>query len=140
MFRCAGVLFVSKKTKRALFGLRGKFSSFSHTWDLFGGKLKITETIMNGLGRELGEELGFDEIYIDKLIPINVSENQKYTYYSFLAIVDNEFMPNLNKEHEGYCWIDIENWKSIRLHPKVKEYLENESLVKNINKLIRKKN
>ncbi len=136
MFRSAGVLFISKKTKRALFGLRGKNSSFSFTWDLFGGKLKITEDILTGLGRELGEELGFDEIYIETLIPINISENKKYKYYSFLAIIENEFLPDLNTEHEGFCWINIENWKSIRLHPKVKEFLDNPKLIEHIKKLV----
>lgn len=136
MYRSAGVLFISKKTKRALFGLRGKNSSFSFTWDLFGGKLKITEDILTGLGRELGEELGFDEIYIETLIPINISENKKYKYYSFLAIIENEFLPDLNLEHEGFCWINIENWKSIRLHPKVKEFLDNPKLIEHIKKLV----
>lgn len=137
MYRCAGVLFISKQTKRGLFALRGRNSTFPFTWDLFGGKIKNTELILDGLERELGEEMGFDEIWIDKLVPIHISQNQKYTYYSFVALVDSEFIPHINREHEGYCWINIDDWKSIRLHPKVKEYMSNPSMISNIKKLLR---
>ena len=31
-------------------------------------------------------------------------------YYSFVAVVDEEFIPTLNNESAGYAWVNIGQW------------------------------
>ena len=42
----------------------------------------------------------------------STSDNQRFVYYTFLIMVDQEFVPILNEEHRGYCWVEL------RDHPK----------------------
>ena len=47
-----------------------------------------------------------------KLNPIDVyqSKDKNFMYYSFVAVIDDEFLPNLNGESCGYAWVNIGNW------------------------------
>jgi 8-oxo-dGTP pyrophosphatase MutT (NUDIX family) len=70
-----------------------------------------TETPYECIQRELAEELGFFPD-ISKLNPIDTfqSKNKNFMYYSFVAIVNNEFIPTLNDESAGYAWVNIGQW------------------------------
>jgi len=61
--------------------------------------------------RELEEEIGFVP-ELQKLNPIDVyqSKNKHFMYYSFVYVIDNEFIPSLNGESSGYAWVDIGKW------------------------------
>lgn len=113
----AGALIYSSKTGRYLFLLRSG-STYSNNWGLVGGKLEAGETIYQGLHREIKEEIGVCDV--TKLIPLEqfTSENNKFIYHTFLAVVCDEFIPVLNAEHKGYCWVRIEDYPK-PLHPGV---------------------
>lgn len=113
----AGALIYSTRTGRYLFLLRNGHT-YSNSWGLVGGKLEADETIYQGLNREVKEEIGSCDI--TKLIPIEqfTSDNGKFIYHTFLAVVDDEFMPVLNNEHKGYCWVKLEDYPK-PLHPGV---------------------
>ena len=114
----AGCFFYSIATKRFLFLLRNNTRTRG-TWGLPGGKLRSNENIMEGLTRELKEELGnLPEIL--KYVPLETftSMDEEFTYHSFIFVVQNEFMPNLNSEHSGYAWAEIEKYPR-PLHPGV---------------------
>jgi hypothetical protein len=105
----AGALIFAKSTKRFLFLMRNNTKS-KGTWGLPGGKINFDENIIDGLYRELNEELGsYPEIL--KIIPLEkfTSMDQEFSYYSYVCLIDNEFIPILNSEHSGYAWADIEN-------------------------------
>lgn len=112
-----GSLVYSSKTGRYLFLLRNK-QSYSNSWGLVGGKLEPGETIQEGLFREIQEEIG--ELKIIKLIPLEkfTSDNSKFVYHTFLTLVHDEFVPTLNEEHKGYCWVELEDYPK-PLHPGV---------------------
>lgn len=118
LIESTGALIYSTNTKRYLFLLRNG-SSYSGTWALPGGKIIVGETVAQGLFREIKEELG-GVIHDAKLYPIEkfTSDNKKFTYHTFLIPVDNEFIPNLNKEHKGYAWCAVEDYPK-PLHPGV---------------------
>jgi 8-oxo-dGTP pyrophosphatase MutT (NUDIX family) len=105
-------------TKRYLFLLRNS-SKYSGTWGVAGGKIEFNELIIESLLREIEEELG-GTINDPKLIPIEkfTSDNGNFTYHTFIAPVDEEFVPKLNDEHRGYCWVSLEDHPK-PLHPGV---------------------
>jgi len=102
-----GALIYSIATQRYLFLLRQN-GKISDTWGIVGGKIEPGETILQGLTREIQEELG-GEISDAKIIPLEkfTSDNKRFTYHTFLIRVDDEFVPVLNGEHKGYCWTGI---------------------------------
>jgi len=96
--------------------LRNK-SKHSGSWGIAGGKIESDETVVHALVREIQEEIGQD--YTNrKFIPLETftSDNQKFVYYTFLVTVDEEFVPTLNNEHRGYCWVTIDDHPR-PLHP-----------------------
>lgn len=107
----AGVLFLAKDTGRCLLQLRNSDKRFKHTWGFFGGMLDKNETPYEAIQRELTEEIGFVP-ELEKLNPIDVfqSKDKNFYYYSFVAVVEKEFIPVLNGESAGYAWVAIGNW------------------------------
>jgi 8-oxo-dGTP pyrophosphatase MutT (NUDIX family) len=123
---CGAIIFCSS-TNRYLFLLRNS-GKFPGTWGLVGGKIEAGETIEQGLLREIKEELG-GEIAGAKILPIEkyTSNNNKFVYHTFLIKVEEEFMPFLNHEHMGYCWVPIEHTPT-PLHPGVSRTLKFEKI------------
>ena len=112
-----GALIYSTSTKRYLFLLRN--SRQAGTWGLVGGKIEHGENVVGALMREMSEEIG-GVIRDPKFIPIEkfTSENGKFVYHTFVCPVDHEFVPDLNAEHRGYCWVKLEDHPK-PLHPGV---------------------
>lgn len=113
-----GALIFCTSTKRYLFLLRNS-TKHNGSWGIVGGKVEHGETILQGLEREIQEELG-GRINGAKTIPIEqyTSDNNKFVFHTFLISVDQEFVPELNHEHRGYCWVKIEDYPK-PLHPGV---------------------
>ena len=107
----AGVVFLAKDTGRCLLQLREGNKRFNNTWGFWGGMIEDGETPYECITRELGEEIGFVP-ELQKLNPIDVyqSKDKNFYYYSFVYVVEEEFIPSLNSESAGYAWIDIGVW------------------------------
>ena len=75
-----GALIYARSTNRYLFLLRTK-SRHAGSWGIAGGKLETGETVINGLVREIREEIGVD--YSNKkFIPIETftADKKKFIY------------------------------------------------------------
>lgn len=105
----AGTVFICHKTHRMLLNFRSGKKTHPHTWALWGGMIENEETPKECLLREMKEEMGVIPI-IDRIYPFDVYENKSknFKYYSFVSIVDNEFIPILNQESAGYGWFKID--------------------------------
>ena len=111
-----GALIYARSSNRYLFLLRNK-SKYAGSWGIAGGKIESGETVIQGLVREIQEEIGVD--YTNrKFIPLETftADNHKFIYYTFVVATDNEFIPKLNDEHRGYCWVEL-NDHPRPLHP-----------------------
>ena len=117
LIQAAGCLLFAQNTGRVLTLLRSN-TRYSNTWGLAGGKVDAGETVVEGLMREIAEEIG--TVAITKTIPLETftSADSKFAFYTFMCIVGNEFIPALNHEHAGYAWTTIDNLPR-PLHPGV---------------------
>lgn len=106
-----GTIFVSTRTNRVLLNLRAPHKTHSMCWSLWGGMVEEGEQPKEALLRELTEEMGFVPD-IEKIYPFDVyqSKDKHFKYYSFVCIVEDEFIPELNIESCGYCWVDLGQW------------------------------
>ena len=106
-----GAVFLSVKTNRVLLQFRNSDKRQKHTWGFWGGIVEKNESPYEALIREVEEELGIVPD-ISKLNPIDVyqSKDRNFMYYSFVAVIDDEFLPTLNGESCGYAWVNIGNW------------------------------
>lgn len=123
---CSGALFYSLNTKRFLFLHRtGPKSNIS--WGLVGGTNENTETPWEGLKREIYEEIG--SIDFKKVVPLEsfVSNDNRFSFHTYLIVVNEEFIPQLNKEHDGYAWVSIGQWPK-PLHHGLRNTLQNKTI------------
>ena len=126
-----GALFLSKKTSRYLFVLRSG-AKYDSTWAFVGGKVENQETEYTALQREIEEEIGFMPLVL-KTIPVEKFTNSKskFTYITYVLLVEEEFVPKLNTEHKGYAWSKIDSWPK-PLHPGVFTTLQVDEIVNKI--------
>lgn len=103
----------------------------NNLWGLVGGTNDSTETPWEGLQREIKEEIGDTDI--KKVIPLEtfVSNDQKFSFHTYLCVVQNEFLPQLNYEHNGYAWVSFGNWPK-PLHQGLKNTLNNKNNVQKL--------
>jgi len=124
---CSGALFYARNTKRFLFLERTKTKTAGQ-WGLVGGMAEGNETPWKALEREISEEVGKTPP-IKKVIPLEMftSNDSKFFFHTYLAIVDSEFIPTLNGEHSGYAWTNVNCWPK-PLHVGLRNTLQNKSI------------
>jgi len=107
---CSGALFYALDTRRFLFLHRTKTKT-RNLWGLVGGTNEGVETPWEGLRREIEEEIGFLPD-INKTIPLEtfISSDEHFSFHTYLCVVNNEFLPKLNDEHNGYAWVEFGAW------------------------------
>jgi len=122
---CSGALFYTLDTKRFLF-LHRTQGKQSNLWGLVGGTAEDKETPWESLKREISEEIG--KIDIKKTIPLEtfISNDSKFHFHTYLCVVEQEFIPKLNKEHDGYAWVTFTKWPK-PLHHGLRNTLTNKT-------------
>ena len=108
-----GAIFVSQSSGRVLLNLRAPYKSHALTWGLWGGMVEQGETPIQCLRREVLEEVGFLPD-VEKINPFDIftSRDGHFTFYSYICVVSDEFIPKINQEAVGYCWTRIGTWPS----------------------------
>ena len=127
---CSGALFYALDTRRFLF-LHRTQGKRKNLWGLVGGTNEGVETPWEGLVREIEEEIG--SVNIRKTIPLEtfVSNDSKFLFHTYLTVVNKEFIPQLNNEHDGYAWVSFSKWPK-PLHHGLRNTLQKKT---NLNKL-----
>ena len=131
MIICSGALFYTLDTNRFLFLHRAQ-GKRKDLWGLVGGTNEGAETPWEGLQREIEEEIGFVPL-IKKTLPLEsfVSSDSRFHFHTYLCVVDSEFIPQLNIEHNGYAWCSFTKWPK-PLHHGLRNTLQSKV---NLNKL-----
>jgi len=108
--KSSGAFFLSRSTKRFLL-LQKSSGKKEGTWGLVGGKAEVDESAWQGLQREITEEIGFFPNVV-KTIPLEtfVSDDNHFNFHTYVCIVDDEFIPKLSNEHNGWAWCAIDKW------------------------------
>jgi 8-oxo-dGTP pyrophosphatase MutT (NUDIX family) len=122
---CSGALFYALNSKRFLFLHRARGKQ-GNMWGLVGGTNEGAETPWEGLKREIVEEIG--SIEIKKTIPLEtfISNDNKFSFHTYLCVVKEDFIPTLNEEHDGYAWVGFTNWPK-PLHHGLRNTLQNKT-------------
>jgi 8-oxo-dGTP pyrophosphatase MutT (NUDIX family) len=107
---CSGALFYTLETNRFLFLHRAN-GKRANLWGLVGGTNEGAETPWEGLQREIQEEIGQLPV-IKKTLPLEsfVSSDERFQFHTYLCVVEKEFIPVLNHEHDGYAWCSFTKW------------------------------
>lgn len=122
---CSGGIFLARTTKRFLFVQRTQAKTMG-TWAIVGGKSEEHDLCpIDTLTREITEEVGLLP-KIDKIIPLDhyTSIDKQFKYGTYIIIVEDEFIPELNGEHSSYAWCQYGCWPK-PLHKGVKTTLSN---------------
>lgn len=119
----AGAVVVAKSTGRILLPQRSMDVLEPYTWGVWGGAIDPGMSALETVEKELEEEAAYSgnlEIY-----PLYTHHGETgFVYYTFLALVPDEFTPTLNWESMDAEWFDFGNWPK-PLHPGVTELLNN---------------
>ena len=107
---CSGALIFAKETERFLLLHRANGKK-NNLWGLVGGGNEAGETPFEGLKREIIEEIG-ELPNIRKTIPLEsfVSNDEHFHFHTYLCVINEDFIPNLNSEHDGYAWVSFGMW------------------------------
>lgn len=111
-----GVWFYCATTDRYLYLMRNDRRN-PGAWGLPGGKVESSESLLAAIARECQEELGFMPEF-NNLVPLEkfTLPDGNFSYHTFFASVEQEFVPVLNEEHVGYAWINSGSWPR-PMHP-----------------------
>ena len=134
--KAAGILPYCKKTNQFLLFLRSsRIYDYPNLWATVGGKVDPSDTnkYKTAALREMCEEARFCEDVELRLLYI--FRKSKFTYRTYIGLVDEEFTPELNWENSDAKWITrAELLNHGDLHPGFKEMLKSDSFLKLIDK------
>lgn len=117
--RGAGCLFQATDTGRICIAHRSQYVEQPGTWGTWGGAIDGSESPESAAKREVREEAGY-EVELEGLLPMYVFKHHSgFTYYNFLAVIETEFIPKLDRETQGFVWTEYGEWPS-PLHPGLK--------------------
>jgi len=101
----AGVLIKCTTTSRLLLLLRPIGGENGNTWNLLSGGIERGETTLDGLKREVNEELSIDPNIIDyKYIGKEEVTRKNMLFHYYQGFTLSEFIPTLDHENRDYGW------------------------------------
>ena len=118
----AGILPISRESKRILLPLRSNDVNEPNTWGVWGGKLDDMETNdpKEAARIEFKEESGYSgKIEMIPSYVFNKKNNEGkvvFTYHNYIGILDKEFEPMLDWETQDFKWVTFE--EMMKINPK----------------------
>lgn len=106
--QAAGCLVMALSTGRILLVLRSNQVLEPGTWGNLGGAHHADEQPVAAAERELHEETGYSGSA--RMIPLYIFRSGDFVYRNFLALVPDEFEPDLGWEADDYRWCEIGEW------------------------------
>lgn len=104
----AGCIAMARSTGRIMLVLRSYQVEQPFTFGNVGGAHAANENPIDAALRELYEETGY--IGATEMHPLLVFKSGSFRYSNFLAIVEDEFIPDLGWEATEYKWVTYGQW------------------------------
>ena len=111
----AGILPICAKTGRLLIIKRGPHQPKPGLWACFGGKFdEADKGPKDTAKREFVEESGYTGKYKISRLPLYVNNNNHSSFYTYIGIFDEEFVPDLENGNEAveYGWFNMGDFPS----------------------------
>jgi 8-oxo-dGTP pyrophosphatase MutT (NUDIX family) len=131
----AGSIPLARSTKRFLIAHRSHSVEQPGTWGTWGGAIDADEDPKAAAARELAEEAGHVG-HLD-MVPLYVFQDKSFRYSNFLAVVDEEFNPELNWETQGYRWCEFGKWPK-PLHFGLRNLLNDAASIRTIQQVLQR--
>lgn len=128
--QAAGCLVLAKRTSRIMLLKRSDEVLQPHTWGNCGGAHHEDENPSDAALRELREETNYTG-YVE-LKEAFVYTDKDFTYRNFIAVVPDEFVPEMGWESTDYTWCDLLSLPS-PLHFGIEQLLADEISLNLIN-------
>lgn len=112
----AGCILYAEDTGRYGFQQRSDSVTDPGVWSTWGGGREPGETAQQCVLRELAEESGYQGTVELR----SLANNGRY--HTFVALVPQEFEPQLNSESQNWCWVNPGQWPK-PLHPDLAKIL-----------------
>ena len=122
----AGALFFCPTTGNCLILKRSDEGDAANTWCGLGGGVDADDTsLKHTVLREASEEAGFNDSCDIQYLCKYVHDNG-FVFHNHLAVVSEEFDPQLNGEHTDYCWCPYSDFSDFDMHPQMMDALNHE--------------
>lgn len=124
----AGILVVCTVTRRMLLGKRNQQCSFPEHWSPFGGMTEPGEDPRSAARREVFEEAHLalpDDVIFEEPLCVDFRPKSKFTFYTYLAVLDFEPEVRINQESAGYAWFSMRDLPN-PIHPGFRKVLASE--------------
>lgn len=107
--KASGVLIKATETNRVLLLLRNDYPYAPNTWSMVSGTIETGESSLEGLKREVNEELSIDPNIITYRFMGSELLYNKISFTWYEGLTHKEFIPKLDEENLDYGWFDINN-------------------------------
>lgn len=108
--KASGCIIMSRDTKRFLLGYRSKDVNPPKLWGTFGGAIDDNYSPEENMIKELYEETKYKKQNTDEIIFLHEYRDRTFSYYTYLVVINEEFIPRLNWENEKAEWFDYNLW------------------------------
>ena len=122
----AGVLIQAKDIGNFLLLKRSIICNDPHTWGLLSGGIDKGESVLEGLKREVNEEIQIDPEIIEYQ-KIHEENSEYGIFHYYWGFTTSEFIPKLDEENDAYGWFS-KNTLPFPLYPKLKDKIDNHGI------------
>ena len=135
----AGIIPICTNTGNVLLGKRGLEGSYPNLWGIFGGTFEEVDRIPKETAkREFKEETKRGGDYKISSTPIDTTKNNFITYYTYVGLFDDEFVPDVDGEDEhsqensDYGWFSLDELPEGMIPELMDVFKSKDSLLRNI--------